>query len=54
MLPPGWAVNVTVPVIHIGPLFVGAAVGAALTVTVVVVTVDGLQPDAAPLLTVNE
>ena len=31
----GFAVNVAVPVLHIGPLFVGAAVG-LLTTTVVV------------------
>jgi hypothetical protein len=38
------AVNVTVPPLHIGPLFVGAAVGVLFTVTEVVYIVDGLQP----------
>ena len=46
--------NVTVPPLHIGPLLVAPVeVGAVFTVTVVVYTVDGLQP--LPLaLSVNE
>ncbi len=47
------AFKVTVPPSHIGLVFVGAAVGTAFTVTVVVYTVDGLQPLPAAL-TVNE
>jgi hypothetical protein len=35
-LPPGLAVSATVPPLHIGLLFVGAAVGAEFTVTDVV------------------
>jgi hypothetical protein len=55
VLPPGFAVSVTVPPSHIGPLFVGAAVGVALTVTVVVYIVVGAQPgEAVPSETVNE
>ena len=54
MLPPGLAVSVALPPIHIGLLLVGAATGVGLTLTVVTYTVDGLQPDAGPLLTVNE
>ena len=54
VLPPGLANKVADPVIQIGPLFVGAAVGNAFTVTVVVYTVAGLQPGATPLLKVNE
>jgi hypothetical protein len=55
VLPPGFAVSVTVPPLHIGLLFVGAAVGVELTVTLVVYTVPGTQPDAAvPFVTVNE
>ena len=49
------AVNPTVPPLHIGLPFVGAAVGVGLMVTVVVYIFDGLQPDApAILLTVSE
>ena len=45
----------TVPPLHIGPLFVAPVeVGIAFTVTVVVYTVDGLQPEAPLLLSVNE
>ena len=50
----GLVVRVTVPPTHIGPLFVGAAVGVGLTLTSVVYIVAGLQPDPAPLLTVSE
>ena len=46
--------NVTKPPLHIGLVFVGAAVGVGLTVIVVVYTVAGLQPDATPLLKVSE
>jgi hypothetical protein len=35
-LPPGFAVSATVPPLHIGPLFVGVAVGVEFTVTDVV------------------
>jgi hypothetical protein len=35
-LPPGFAVSATVPPLHIGLLFVGAAVGVEFTVTDVV------------------
>jgi hypothetical protein len=53
--PAGFAVSVAVPPLHIGPLFVGAAVGVVLTVTDVVYTVDGLQPGfPEPSVTVNE
>ena len=46
--------NVTVPPLHIGPLFVAPVeVGTVFTVTVVVYTVDGLQP-LPVLLSVNE
>lgn len=48
--PDGFAVSVAVPVLHIGPLLVGAAAG-LFTVTVVVYVVAGLQP---ALLTVSE
>ena len=55
MLPPGLAVNVTVPPLQIGPLFVGAAVGVVLTVTDVVYTVAGAQPGCVePSVTVSE
>jgi hypothetical protein len=55
VLPPGLAVNVTVPPLHIGPLFVGAAVGVAFTVTEVVYTVAGEQPGCVePSVTVSE
>jgi hypothetical protein len=36
VLPPGFAVSVTVPLLQIGPLLVGPAVGVAFTETVVV------------------
>jgi hypothetical protein len=50
-----FAVSDTVPPLQIYPLFVGPAVGAEFTVTVVVYIVDGVQPDAAvPFVTVNE
>ena len=52
--PAGLAVRLTVPPLQIGPSFEGAAVGVGLTVTVVVYTVTGAQPDALILLTVNE
>ena len=40
-----FALRVTVPPLHIGPLFVAPAeVGDAFTVTVVVYTVGGVQP----------
>ena len=45
--PEGLAVSVTVPPIHIGPLFVGAAVGVGLTVTVVIPV--AVQPDPGVL-----
>ena len=46
--------NVTVPPLHIGPLFVAPVdVGSVITVTVVVYTVDGLQP-LPVLLSVSE
>ena len=46
--------NVTVPPLHIGPLFVAPVdVGTVFTVTVVVYTVDGLQP-LPVLLSVSE
>ena len=48
------AVRFTVPPLQIGPSFEGAAVGVGLTVTVVVYTVTGAQPDALILLTVSE
>lgn len=51
--PVAFAVSVTAPPLHIGPLLVGAAVGAASTVTVVVYTVPGLQPKPW-LVTVTE
>jgi hypothetical protein len=55
VLPPGLAVNVTVPPLQIGPLFVGAAVGVVLTVTDVVYTVAGAQPGCVePSVTVSE
>jgi hypothetical protein len=55
VLPPGFAVRFTVPPLHTGLLLVGAAVGVELTVTLVVYTVLGAQPDAAvPFVTVNE
>ena len=50
----GVAVRVTVPPAHIGPLLLTVTVGIAFTITVVVYTVAGLQPDAPPLLTVKE
>jgi hypothetical protein len=54
-LPPGFAVSATVPPLHIGLLFAGAAVGVLLTVTVVVYIVDGPQPGLPlPSLTVSE
>jgi hypothetical protein len=46
-------VSVSVPPLQIGPLLVGAAVGAASTVADVVYTVAGLQPEPV-LLTVTE
>ena len=53
-LPPvAFAVSVTILPTHIGPSFVGPAVGTALTVTVVKYIVAGLQP-VPMLLTVNE
>ena len=53
--PAGLAVSVAVPPLHIGPLLVGAAVGVGFTVTDVVYTVDGLQPEwPLPSLTVSE
>jgi hypothetical protein len=52
--PAPFAVRLTVPPTHIGPLLVGAAVGVAFTATDVVYTVDGLQPaSAVPSLTVR-
>ena len=49
-----WELKVTVLPIHIGLLFVAPVdVGAAITVTDVVYTVDGLQP-LPVVLTVNE
>jgi hypothetical protein len=49
------ALSVTVPPLHIGLLFVGAAVGVEFTVTEVVYTVEGLQPECPePSVTVNE
>jgi hypothetical protein len=48
------AERLTIPPTQIGPLLDGAAVGTLFTVTVVVYTVAGEQPEAAPLLTVNE
>ena len=46
--------KVTLPPLHIGPLLVAPVeVGAVFTVTVVVYTVDGLQP-LPVLLSVNE
>ena len=55
VLPPGLAVNVTVPPLQIGPLFVGAAVGVVFTVTEVVYTVAGAQPGCVePSVTVSE
>ena len=46
--------NVTVPPLHIGPLLVAPVeVGTVFTVTVVVYTVDGLQP-LPVLLSVSE
>jgi hypothetical protein len=49
------AVRVTVPPAHILPLFTGAAIGVAFTVTVVVYTSAGVQPlSVVPSLTVNE
>lgn len=48
------AESVAVPPTHMGPLFVAPVEdGMVLTVTVVVYTVDGLQPDPV-LLTVSE
>lgn len=52
--PDGFAVSDTVEPLQMVPLLVGAAVGVGFTLTVVVYTVDGLQPEAPPLLTVNE
>jgi hypothetical protein len=53
--PDGLAVRFTVPPLHIGPLFVGAATGVLFTVTDVVYTVDGAQPaSVVPSLTVKE
>ena len=52
--PMGFAFKLTVPLVHIGPLLVGDTDAVRLTVTAVVYTVAGLQPGAAPLLTVNE
>jgi hypothetical protein len=46
-------VRVRVPPLHIGPLLVGAAVGTASTVTVVVYTVAGVQYEPG-LVTVTE
>ena len=42
----GWAASVLVPPRHIGPSFESVAVGAALTLTVVVYAIPELQPDA--------
>ena len=53
--PAGVAVSVTVPPLQMGPLLVGAAVGVAFTVTLVVYTVAGAQPGLPlPSLTVSE
>ena len=53
--PTGLAKRSTVPVVQIGPLCDGVAAATELTVTVVVYTVPGVQPDVpALLLTVNE
>ena len=52
MLPPGLAVSETVPVLQIGPLFVGPAVGVAFTVAVVVYVF--VHPRPEPLVTVTE
>ena len=53
-VPPDAAeVRFTVPPKHIGVLLVGAAVGTAFTVTAVVYTAPGLQPEPL-VLTVNE
>ena len=49
----GLAFSVTVPPLHIAPLFVGTAVGMLFTVTVVVYVVPALQPEPE-LLIVNE
>jgi hypothetical protein len=51
--PVAFAANVAVPPVHIGPPLVGAAMGTAFTVTVVVYTVPELQPEPV-LLTVTE
>ena len=49
-----FALSVTVPLLQIGPLFVAPVdVGDALTVTVVVYTVAGVQP-LPVALSVNE
>ena len=46
--------SVTLPPLHIGPLLVAPVdVGTVFTVTVVVYTVDGLQP-LPPALSVSE
>ena len=51
----GFAFSVTVPPLHIDPLLLGAAVGALFTVTVVVYTVVGAQPERlVPSLTTSE
>ena len=55
VLPLPLAFSVTVPPLHIYPLFDGAAVGVEFTVTFVVYTVAGLQPGLPlPSDTVNE
>ena len=52
--PDGLASNDTVPPAHMVPLFAGAAMGVAFTVTLVVYTVAGLQPGLPlPSLTVR-
>jgi uncharacterized membrane protein YjjB (DUF3815 family) len=51
--PVAFAVSVDVPPRQIVPLFVGAAVGTGLTLTLVVYFVPELQPDAA-FVTVKE
>ena len=54
MLPAGFANKVADAVLHIGLLLEGAAVGNALTVSVVVYTAVEVQPDSALLLNVSE
>jgi len=49
------ALSVAVPPTQIAPLLVEPLdKGVGLTVTTVVYTVEGAQPEAVPLLTVNE